>query len=270
MASATPAPRDPRPGAYSRSVAQPLRILHITDPHLHAERTGRLRGVATDDTLVRCLDHAFAAGPRPDAVLATGDLVQDESRAGYERFRELLGAWGVPVYCLPGNHDDPAVMRDVLGAAPFQFCGVARLGAWTLILLDTWTRGDDGGRLAGAELERLDRELAADPAGHCLVALHHHPEPMGSAWLDGVPLRNAAEFLAVCDRHTHLRAIVWGHVHQASDRWRGAVRLLSTPSTCAQFRPLATRFALDDRPPGYRWLELHADGTIGTTEVWVE
>lgn len=251
-------------------MAQTLRILHITDPHLHAERTGRLRGVATDDTLVRCLDHAFATGRRPDAVLATGDLVQDESRAGYERFRELLGGRGVPVYCLPGNHDDPAVMRDVLRTTPFQYCGVARHGPWTLILLDTFARGDDGGRLAAAELERLDRVLAEDPAGHCLVALHHHPVPMGSAWLDSVPLRNATEFLAVCDRHPRLRAVVWGHVHQASDGQRGTVRLLSTPSTCAQFRPRAARFTLDDLPPAYRWLELRADGTIDTSAVWVE
>ena len=44
---------------------------------------------------------------------------------------------------------------------------------------------------------------------------------------------------------------------------------MSTPSTCAQFLPRSEFFALDDRPPGLRWLELHADGHIETEVAWV-
>jgi Icc protein len=248
---------------------KPLRILHITDPHLHADRAARMRGVNTDNTLVATLAHALADPCPPDVVLATGDLVQDESRAGYERFRELLGATGLPVYCIPGNHDAPAIMTEVLGAPPFQVGGIARHGTWSLVLLDTYASNDDGGLLAPRELEFLEQSLAGSAAGHCLIALHHQPVPMGSRWLDTVGLRNAAEFLAICDRHAHLRGIAWGHVHQASDRDRRGVRLMSTPSTCSQFEPASDRFALDDRPPGYRWIELHADGSIHTSVVWV-
>jgi len=251
-------------------VATPLRILHITDPHLHARRDARLRGVATDDTLVATLAHALAGARRPDVVLATGDLVQDETRAGYERFRELLGSLDLPVYCLPGNHDDPALMREVLAAAPFQYCGVAERGPWSLVMLNSFAQNDDGGVLAPGEIDLLEWTLARGRSSHYLIALHHQPVPMGSLWLDSVPLRNADEFLAVCDRHSAIRAIVWGHVHQASDRERRGVRLLSTPSTCAQFRPASDRFAIDTRPPGYRWIDLHADGSMDTTEVWVE
>ncbi len=121
-------------------MALPLRILHITDPHLHAQRDARMRGVNTDDTLVATLAHALANPRRPDLVLATGDLVQDETRAGYARFRDLLGDLGLPVYCLPGNHDDPVLMREMLSAAPFQFCGVAEHGAWSLIMLNSFAR----------------------------------------------------------------------------------------------------------------------------------
>ena len=48
------------------------------------------------------------------------------------------------------------------------------------------------------------------------------------------------------------------------------MRLLATPSTCAQFLPHAEDFALDRRPPGYRTLELRADGSLVTEVVWVE
>ncbi len=248
----------------------PLRILHITDPHLHADRDARMRGVNTDDTLAATLKHALANPRRPDVILATGDLVQDETRAGYERFRELTGGLGLPVYCLPGNHDVPLIMREVLSQAPFQFCGDAQHGNWSLVMLNTYASNDDGGLLAPSELEFLERTLASNRGGHCLVALHHQPVPMGSRWLDSVPLRNATEFLAVCDRHAHVRGIVWGHVHQASDRERQGVRLMSTPSTCSQFKPASDNFALDNRPPGYRWIDLQADGSIDTSVVWVE
>ncbi|MEO8224003.1 MAG: metallophosphoesterase [Gammaproteobacteria bacterium] len=250
-------------------MTKPWRILHITDPHLHAQRTARMRGVNTDETLVRTLAQALADPRPPDAVLATGDLVQDESRAGYDRFRELLVTAGVPVYCIPGNHDSPVVMQEVLSTPPFQFGGTAQHGDWSIILLNSCAPNDDGGVLPPAELAFLERALAAS-GEHCLIALHHQPVPMGSRWLDSVPLRNASDFLAICDRYAQVRGIAWGHVHQASDRDRRGVRLLSTPSTCSQFLPACANFALDTRPPGYRWIDLHADGSIDTSVVWVE
>lgn len=247
-----------------------LRLLHLTDPHLHAARDSRMRGVQTDATLRAVIDMAFADPDPPEAVLATGDLVQDETRAGYERLRELLGGHGVPVYCLAGNHDAPALMAEVLGQPPFQCNGHSDHGNWRLVMLSTHSPGDDGGRLAPADLERLAAALGAPGYAHALVCLHHHPVPMGSRWLDGVALRNGADFLEVLDRFDTIRAVVWGHVHQASERRRHGVRLLSTPATCAQFVPLSDDFALDARPPGFRWLDLQADGTIDTAVVWLE
>lgn len=246
-----------------------MRLLHITDPHLHADPAARMRGVCTDATLRAVLDHAMQGASPPDAVLATGDLVQDETRAGYERFRDLLRPLGLPVFCIPGNHDAPALMAEVLDEAPFQVGGTARLGAWRLVCLDSYAAQDDGGRLSPGELDRLRGCLAGSPAAPTLVALHHHPVPMGSRWLDGVALRNPAELLAIVTAAPQVRAVVWGHVHQASDRWRGGLRLLSTPSTCAQFRPHSDDFALDDLPPGYRWLDLGDDGRLRTEVAWV-
>jgi Icc protein len=246
-----------------------MRLLHITDPHLHADQAASMRGVRTDATLQAVLAHALAAAEPPVAILATGDLVQDETRAGYERFRALLAPLGLPVYCVPGNHDAPALMADVLAGPPFQIGGSVDLAGWQLVLLNTYARDDDGGHLAEAELAHLQRALATRPATPAIVALHHHPVAMGSRWLDTVPLRNPAGLLATVAAQPHVRALVWGHVHQASDRYQGSVRLLSTPSTCAQFLPGSDDFALDDRPPGYRWLDLGADGTLRTEVVWV-
>ena len=120
----------------------------------------------------------------------------------------------------------------------------------------------------------LSDGLAASLKDHAtqdvLVCMHHHPLNMGSAWLDGVGLRDANRFLEVIDANTNVRAVLWGHVHQASDRLRKTVRFLSAPSTCSQFLPGNDYFAIDDRPPGMRWLSLFPDGSLETEVVWVD
>jgi Icc protein len=254
-----------------KDAAAPIVLLQLTDPHLHAAADSKMRGVTTYDTFLAVI-RRMREDSRwpPDAILATGDLVQDESRAGYRRFQTSLADLGVPVYCMPGNHDDPVFMEEILGEAPFQYCGTAALGNWLAIFLNTFVRGDDGGALGDEELERLEHNLRQSAGKHVLICMHHQPVDMGSAWLDGVGLANAEQFLAVVDAHPHVRGIVWGHVHQASDRMHGEVRLLSTPSTCAQFLPMSDFFALDRRPPGYRWIALHADGRIDSGVQWLE
>jgi 3',5'-cyclic-AMP phosphodiesterase len=94
--------------------------------------------------------------------------------------------------------------------------------------------------------------------------------PMASRWLDAIGIENADQFLRVLDAHPQLRAISWGHVHQSFDARRRGVRLLATPSTCAQFLPSSDDFALDRRPPAYRRLTLQPDGALETEVVWVD
>jgi 3',5'-cyclic-AMP phosphodiesterase len=247
-----------------------LKLLQISDTHLHAAADSRMRGVTTYSTFLSVLEHAKRDRRWPvDAILATGDIVQDESRAGYERFRTSLEPLGVPVYSIPGNHDDPKLMSEILASGPFQLGGELRRGAWSVILLSTFLAGEDAGGLGPARLQGLKQALAAHSTQHVLVAMHHHPLPMGSAWLDGVALRDAAAFWSIIDAHKQVRGVVCGHVHQEGDHTRNDVRFLSTPSTCAQFLPGNEFFALDDRPPGLRWIELYADGRIETEVAWV-
>ncbi|HEV3286918.1 MAG TPA: phosphodiesterase, partial [Steroidobacteraceae bacterium] len=213
-----------------------LRLTHFTDPHLYGEATESLRGVATLPALSKAIAHAQGRDWPPDAVLVTGDLVQDDP-AGYPHFRRLFGTLGLPVLCLPGNHDEPRAMKRELAGAPFVLGGHVDMGRWRIVLLDSCIPGSAGGALSAQELAQLDEALGSAGARHCLVCLHHHPVAMSSRWLDRVGLSNAAEFLHLIDQHKNVRAIVWGHVHQAYDGLRKGVRLLATPSTCAQFLP---------------------------------
>ena len=249
--------------------ATPVQLLHITDPHLHAHRDAMMRGINTFDTFSSIIKRVHAGERKPDAIIATGDLVQDETRQGYERFRDTIAGLGVPIHCIPGNHDSPRIMAETLDQPPFQYCGSADYAGWRLIMLNTAVRWEDTGRLEPEELARLEEALASGDDKHALICMHHHPVPMGSQWLDGINLRNADEFFAVTDRYRNVRGIVWGHVHQASDRERNGVALISTPSTGSQFLPFSEGFKMDQRPPGYRWLRLMPDGSIETEVVWL-
>jgi Icc protein len=137
----------------------PTRIVQFTDLHLYGAVDGRLRGVATLPALEAALATARAREAPWEAVLLTGDLVQDDA-AGYGHVRRLFGASPVPVYCIPGNHDEPAPMRAALAGEPFQICGSARHGEWLFVMLDSYQHGLAAGRLGQGELARLDALLA--------------------------------------------------------------------------------------------------------------
>ena len=246
-----------------------VQLLHLTDPHLFADPASELYGVNTAESLRRVLDAALTAGTRPDAVVVTGDIGDDLTAAAYEQFRRLLARCDVPVHCLPGNHDDPAAMARLLDDGRFRYCGHARLGGWGLVLLDSHVPGQPHGMLSAAELHRLDGDLGELADVPTVVAVHHPPVPVGSAWLDALGLSNADEFQAVVDRHPQVRIVLAGHVHQASETRRKGVCLLTTPSTCAQFAPRTERCVMDHRPPGYRWLRLVPDGSFDTRVDWL-
>ena len=251
------------------STAHPLRVIQISDFHLQSAPGSRVWGVDVDAGLGAVLAHIQKHHPQPDFVLATGDLVGDQPEA-YPRVRQALETLGVPVYCLPGNHDIPAAMGQALREGQVRWARYVEAESWQVVLLDSSVANSPTGYLAYRELTLLDTALAAHPERHTLVCLHHNPVPSGTAWLDTMMVGNHSALFALLDRHLQVRALAWGHIHAEFSDQRGALRLLGTPSTCVQFKPDSAVPEADALPPGYRWLELHADGTLHTGVERVE
>lgn len=246
-----------------------LRLVHLTDPHLFGDPARGRYGVPSLPALRAVLADAAPAIAAAHAILATGDLVQHDPE-GYGHFRAELARFGRPVLCLPGNHDEPALMRAWLPGPPFQVGGLWDLGPWRVALLDSSVPGETGGALGGAMLAWLEQAMVHAGGRHVLVCLHHPPVTMNSRWLDAIGLANGPALTALVRRFPAVRAIVFGHVHQALDTVVDGLRLIATPSTGPQFRPLADDFEVDDRPPAWRELLLHADGRIDTQLHWLE
>ena len=245
-----------------------VQLVQFTDLHLLADPEGCLKGVATLASLRATLSAAAADLAAADAVVLSGDLVQDQP-AAYAHLPPLLAPLGKPVLCIPGNHDLPQVLATSLQQAPFQVGGQHDAGRWRIVLLDSSVAGQAHGGLGAAALAALAEQLRQAADRHVLIVLHHPPLPLGSAWLDEIGLLDGAALLALLHAHDCVRGVVFGHAHQVYDATEGRLRLLGTPSTCAQFRPRSAEFALDDLPPAYRVLQLQADGQIDTRVVWV-
>lgn len=246
-----------------------VRLVQLTDPHLVGDPAGEMRGVCTLHTLRRVLRGAAAEIAAADALLLTGDLVHDDA-GGYAWIREELGGLGKPVLCIPGNHDDPGLLREALADPPFRHLGHHDFGSWRVVMLDSTIAGEAAGELSAGELERLAAALAPGSPPHALVVLHHQPLPIGGAGLDSVGLRNSALLQATVAGLPSVRALLGGHVHQESDQRIGAVRVLTTPSTCMQFRPRVAGFEIDERGPGCRLLRLLPDGGLATEVLWFD
>ncbi|MEM1173247.1 MAG: metallophosphoesterase [Pseudomonadota bacterium] len=244
-----------------------VRVLHLTDLHLFADDASELRGTNTDQSLRRVLEHVSDSDWIADTTLVTGDLIQDDTRAAYERCRDKLGHLPAPIVVCPGNHDLPELMNTVFDADPFRLCGHMDTGNWRIVTLSTWVEGSASGRLSDAALDALGAAVRTDR--HVLVALHHPTRDLGSRWLDALQLANRDSFEKIIKSVPSVRCVLFGHAHQAYDDTSDAVRYLCTPSTCRQFLPGSDVFAVDEQPPAYRRLELNEDGSIATSVVWV-
>ncbi|MCY0965308.1 3',5'-cyclic-AMP phosphodiesterase [Parathalassolituus penaei] len=248
---------------YSLDTDTTLRLIQITDTHLSELEGGHLLGMQTLHSLVCVLDLVQKNHAIVDAMLVTGDLSQDGSIESYKRLQDALGTLPYPSFWLPGNHDEPDAMAVVTSGTRLEE-RVLRSQHWQVVLLNSRVAGKVYGFLEDSELQILRDALASADGRYSLICFHHHPVDMQSRWIDQIGIRNADALMAVVQQYPHVRVLLWGHVHQESDQLQNGIRLLSTPSTCVQFEPHTENFSVDSVAPGYRWIDLHNDGSIST------
>lgn len=94
--------------------------------------------------------------------------------------------------------------------------------------------------------------------------MHHPPIPVGCDWLDKQRVSNADQLERIVSGAGNVSAIFCGHVHQATETAWAGTTVYTSPSTCFQFAANSPGFAMSDDCPGYRWIDLHADGHLET------
>lgn len=242
----------------------PLRIVQISDTHIFAEEDKSLLGVKTQESFNALINLVKSDGPTPDFILYTGDLSQDASQSSYIRVADELSRFQVPVYCIPGNHDDSQIMQQVYPRGMFSLQKQLVFEGWQFILLDSHIHHKVEGFLSQAELDFMEQCLKQHPNLRAVIVLHHHPVPVGCAWLDKIGVTNAAEFWQVLKRYPQAHTVLFGHVHQQFEGIKEHIKYYSTPSTCIQFKRKSAEFALEELPPGYRVLDFYPNGDVKT------
>ncbi|MGA7933837.1 MAG: 3',5'-cyclic-AMP phosphodiesterase [Kovacikia sp.] len=246
------------------TLLSPLRVVQITDIHLFADSNQRLLGLPTTESFQVVLNQIAALDPRADLLLLTGDLSQDGEPESYKLLQSLLNPLGIPTYWLPGNHDCLSAMEPILTCPVISPQKSFRLGGWHFLLLNSQVPGCVHGCLSANSLEWLEQELGTLAKCPTIVGLHHPPFIIGSNWLDGSTLQNSQDLFAVLDRHPQVQLVLFGHIHQEYSHQRQGIQYLGTPSTCIQFEPHSSDFALAQERPGFRLLHLYPDGTWWT------
>jgi Icc protein len=218
-------------------------IAQITDIHLgfQPDDPAELNRKRFDEVIETLL----ALNPRPDLLLATGDLTEAGTIASYRTFKALCDALPFPVLPALGNHDVRANFRTVFDTTPcadgfVQY--VHDAGPLNIIVLDTLDEGHHGGGFDAARAAWLTTQLEAS-AKPTIIVLHHPPIETGNGWmtedLDAPWVRCLAD---VVRGQPHIIRLVTGHLHRAIvTSWAGttlAVCPSSAPQVAMDFREL--------------------------------
>lgn len=247
-----------------------IKVIQITDTHILDDDESLFNDFDTSASLLAVLETIKTDEADADLVLLTGDLVHEPTNSAYQKLADHLASVTTPLFYLPGNHDDPVKMAYVMGNNGFDHSNLVTIGNWSIVLLNTHATGEQGGELDQSELEFLQYCLEMHSEYNLLIAFHHHPVLINTPWMDGMALSNSAALFELLDPCQHVKGIVWGHIHQVYEDLRAHYQLLGSPSTCMQFTPQSDTFAVDDKPPAYRKLELHSDGRLLSTVNFID
>lgn len=229
-------------------------LAQISDMHIRARA-----GADDFDPLARLgetLTAIRALGA--DAIIATGDLVDDERPEEYVLLAGALREASAPVFLVPGNHDD----RELIRSAFPDHAYLPREGVLSyaiedyplrLVAIDQMAIGQTGGVFTTEHADWLEATLSAAPKAPTLVALHHPPIPTYDQLLDRIGLAHAERLAAVIARHPQVKRVVCGHHHRAVLGQIAHAPLFVCPSTAWTFglalkagQPLARRGAETD------------------------
>jgi 3',5'-cyclic AMP phosphodiesterase CpdA len=236
-------------------------LVQLSDPHIVAPGRRLLDRVDTPALLAQAVAAVAALQPAPAAVVLTGDLVDRGTAEEYEHLRALLAPLPGPVWLMPGNHDDAAVMRQVFTdhdelqppdgdpALAGHVLWVRRTAGLRVVALDTVVPRAAHGRLCGARLAWLRRTLDAEPGTPTVLAMHHPPFTTGIGHMDAIGLREGApELAALLQRHPQVERVICGHLHRPITRRFGGTLAMTVPSTAHQI----VMDLAPDAPPAWR------------------
>ncbi|SOE91804.1 3',5'-cyclic AMP phosphodiesterase CpdA [Burkholderia sp. D7] len=215
-------------------------IAHITDFHIVPAPQLCYGFCNTRDALREVIDFLEDLNPRPDLVIASGDLVDEPTPAAYTELAAILARSSLPLLVIPGNHDNRRMLAEHLPEHPYlqgqesALNLVQSFNDLQIVTLSSVIPSKEFGQITDATLAWLEAQLANNDERPVMLVMHHPPIVTGLPFMDGFqpPYRKFAEFVKSSPR---IKLIACGHVHRAIDGMLGAARVTTAPATGHQF-----------------------------------
>ncbi|MBJ6127300.1 metallophosphoesterase [Microvirga splendida] len=191
-------------------------IAHLSDLHVCA----RAPLSATNAHTVEAIASVLRLSPQPDVVVVTGDIGEG-SPDDYALLARYLSSLRMPIYMVPGNHDDREAMRAAFldhgylpASGPLNF--VVETRPVRLIGLDSLIPGRVEGALDDETLDFLKEALEAAASVPTFILVHHTPLRCGLEEKDSIRLfRGSERLFEILSRHRQVARVLSGHHHRA-------------------------------------------------------
>tara|TARA_B100000686_G_scaffold332601_1_gene397545 strand:- start:202 stop:1002 length:801 start_codon:yes stop_codon:yes gene_type:complete len=220
--------------------------------------------VDTSETLAQTVNYLNNLDPKPDVILATGDLTDDGTEAQYEILLDILSPILDRLLPLPGNHDDLSAFQSAFtdqlpSSDSNEHCSyTVEDHPIRLIGLDTSITGRHDGCFNDSHEIWLKTALDEDSDRPTLIFTHFPPFTTGLNFMDLSGLKGAERFRKIIASHPQIKLVTTGHMHRPIQTVVGSTLISVCPSTGNQLgldlNP--ERGSATNEPPGYqlhRW-----------------
>lgn len=244
-------------------------IAQISDLHIQ-HGTAQAELIQASKQLMRAIATLNSLKPRPDLLVITGDLTESGKKEEYKILQPLLEQLNMPFLLIPGNHDNPAMLRqvfhehDYLKTDPPFIQYTIETHPLRIVALDTTVAGQSHGQLCQTRLDWLAQRLAEQPGRPTVILMHHPPFQTGISKMDELGLLSGREaFADIVAGHPNVERILCGHLHRTIMCRVGSTMATTCPGTAHQIvldlnAPGELEFNFE--PPGY---QLHWQGPHG-------
>ena len=250
-------------------------FVQITDHHLLESEEQLRDGFSPAHALRMVMRHiAEHVADKADFIICSGDLVEPSTKEAYECAMKLLGMRSpatfpgpqkinveglqeYPMYFLPGNHDDRALLTYYLfpNSEPVELYNFTFEHKGVQFIFMDW--GSESKAFFSPETrEFLAQALQSDLPS--VIACHQHVKPIGSRWLDAFISDDIDQFWEIVsapDTRAKGLAVLCGHVHITyEDNYRG-IQILGLRSTAYPFAK-TDDITILLAPPHYRFVSI--------------
>jgi len=243
-------------------------IAQITDTHIvpKGQAWNSLPQTQVENRLKLIVDNLNILNPKPDVVLLTGDATDEGEAEAYSHLKEILEPLSIPLYIIPGNHDNREEMR-----AAFQHKSYMPEESFIqyviddypvrLIALDTLVPGETWGLICRERVDWLEHTLQKNREKPTLIFMHHPLIKAEHKVMDYVKCFTPDGFEDLLRSFPNIVGIVAGHNHRPSMALFGGTLCFVAPSVAPQFH-------LFEKEEGSHWSAIDLAHPSFTLHKW--